>query len=58
MDKPLQNYIEHNETYGMVMSENMITPINHFNVSIGTRYVECWNDFYEKDIRHALKRDT
>ena len=56
MDKPLQNYIEHNETYGMVMSENMITPINHFNVSIGTRYVECWNDFYEKRYSPCLEK--
>ena len=56
MDKPLQNYIEHNETYGMVMSENMITPINHFNVSIGTRYVACWNDFYEKRYSPCLEK--
>lgn len=46
MDKSLQNYIEHNVSYSTIMSTNMVTPVNHFRVSIKEAYVDAWDDFY------------
>ena len=55
MDKALQKYIEHNVSYNMVMSTNMITPVNFFNAVIKDEYVNEWENFYNNKYYLCIK---
>ncbi|MGC6178324.1 hypothetical protein [Lacrimispora sp. 38-1] len=48
MDIDLQKYIEHNMSYQTVMTSNMITPINHFEIAIDSKYIQEWDKFYDE----------
>lgn len=54
-DVALQRYIELNESFLTVFSENNISPFGRVNVEIKEKYVNEWNVFYKQKYRPKLK---
>ena len=55
-DKPLQDFMDHVNTYNTVISKDMITSLNIYNMDVAEKYREKWAD-YSNNVMNPIMKD-
>lgn len=55
-DKPLQDFMDHVNTYNTVISKDMITSLNIYNTDVAEKYREKWAD-YSNNVMNPIMKD-
>ena len=55
-DKPLQDFMDHVDTYNMVISKDMITALNIYNMNVAEKYKKKWEDYSNNVMNPIIKK--
>ena len=54
-DKPLQDFMDHVDTYNTVISKDMITSLNIYNTDVAEKYKKKWVDYSNNVMNPIMK---
>lgn len=55
-DKPLQDFMDHVDTYNTVISKDMITSLNIYKTNVSEKYKERWEDYSNNVMNPIMKK--